>query len=303
MVLDKKLTFNHHLKEKISKANKGIGLITRLYPYLPRKTLVNIYKAFVRPHLDYGDIIYDNPSNDTFCHKIESVQYNAALAITGAIRGTSREKLYQELGLEYLSDRRWCRRLCFFYKIINNQTASYLKNFISPKRTSSYRLRVSKVYSTFSTRTERFQSSFFPYCISKWNILDPKLQNSVSLSSFKRSLLLFIRPNASPIYTIHHPRGLKLLTRRRVGLSHLREHKFHHNFHDTLNPLCFCRTNSIESVEHFLLHCPIYATYRCTLFNSLRQSEICMLPYSNTHLVRILLFGNEKFCKKLCKGA
>ena len=113
MVLDKKLTFNHHLKEKIPKANKGIGLITRLYPYLPRKTLVNIYKAFVRPHLDYGDIIYDNPSNDTFCHKIESVQYNAALAITGAIRGTSREKLYQELGLEYLSDRRWCRRLCF----------------------------------------------------------------------------------------------------------------------------------------------------------------------------------------------
>ena len=74
------------MKEKISKANKGIGLITRLYPYLPRKTLVNIYKAFVRPHLDYDDIIYDNPSNDTFCHKIEAVQYNAALAITGAIK-------------------------------------------------------------------------------------------------------------------------------------------------------------------------------------------------------------------------
>ena len=92
MVLDKKLTFNHHLKEKISKANKGIGLVTRLHPYLPRKTLVNIYKAFVRPHLDYGDTIYDTPSNDNFCHKIESVQYNAALAITGAIRGTSREK-------------------------------------------------------------------------------------------------------------------------------------------------------------------------------------------------------------------
>ena len=97
MVLDKKLTFNHHLKEKISKENKGMGLITRLYPYLPRKTLVNIYKAFVRPHLDYGDIIYDNQSNDTFCQKIESVQHNAGLAITGAIRGTSREKLVRIL--------------------------------------------------------------------------------------------------------------------------------------------------------------------------------------------------------------
>ena len=118
------------MKEKFSKANKGIGLITRLYAHLPRKTLINIYKAFVRPHLDYGDIIYDNPGNDTFCHKIESVQYNAALAITGAIRGTSREKLYQKLGFEYLSDRRWCRRLCLFYKIKTKQTATYLKELL-----------------------------------------------------------------------------------------------------------------------------------------------------------------------------
>ena len=68
MVLDKKLNFSHDMKEMISKANKGICLITRLYPCLPKKILVNIYKAFVRPHLDYGDITYDNPSNDTFCH-------------------------------------------------------------------------------------------------------------------------------------------------------------------------------------------------------------------------------------------
>ena len=100
----------------------------------------------------------------------------------------------------------------------------------------------------------------------------------------KRSLLLFIRPNASPIYTIHHPRGLKLMTRLRVGLSHLREHKLHHNFHDTLNPLCFCRTNSIESVEHFPLHSPIYATYRCILFNfdgSKRNLYTTLLKYSS----------------------
>ena len=100
MIPDKKLNFGHHLKEKISKANEGTGLITRLRAYLPRRTLINIYKSFVRSQLDYGDIIYDNPGNDTFRHKIESVQYNAALAITGAIRGTSREKFYQELGFE-----------------------------------------------------------------------------------------------------------------------------------------------------------------------------------------------------------
>ena len=88
-----KLTFGHHLNEKISKANKSIGLIRRLYSYLPRKSLLVIYKSFIRPLLDYGDIIYDQPHNDTFCRSIESVQYNAALAITGTIKGSSREAL------------------------------------------------------------------------------------------------------------------------------------------------------------------------------------------------------------------
>ena len=70
MILDKKLTFGHHLKEKISKANKGIDLITRLYSFLPRKTPINIYKALIRPHLDYCDVIYDDTSNIKFSQKI-----------------------------------------------------------------------------------------------------------------------------------------------------------------------------------------------------------------------------------------
>ena len=60
---------------------------------------------------------------------IESVQYNASLAITGAIRGTSREKLYQELGLESLHDRRCYRKLCFYYKIMHNAGPLYLTSF------------------------------------------------------------------------------------------------------------------------------------------------------------------------------
>ena len=76
MILDCKLNFKNHLSEKISKANKGIGIIRRLYKCLPRTSLVNIYRAFVRPHLDYGDIIYDNSSNATFSQndRISSIQ-------------------------------------------------------------------------------------------------------------------------------------------------------------------------------------------------------------------------------------
>ena len=83
--LDEKLNFNHHVKEKITKANKGIGVIKKLSNILPRDALFTIYKSFVRPHLDYGDIIYDQPQNESFCNKLESIQYNTALAITGAI--------------------------------------------------------------------------------------------------------------------------------------------------------------------------------------------------------------------------
>ena len=115
MYLDEKLSYNDHVKEKLNKAYKGIGVIRKLSPYLSRQSLLTIYKMHVRPHLDYGDIIYDQPGNELFCQKIESVQYNAALAITGAIRGTSSEKIYHELGLESLRDRRWLRRMCFFF--------------------------------------------------------------------------------------------------------------------------------------------------------------------------------------------
>ena len=84
---------------------KNVSLI------LPRANLLTIYKAFVRPHLDYADIIYDKPDNESFKDWVEKVQYNAALPITCAIGGTSRERFYNELGLESLADRRWCREM------------------------------------------------------------------------------------------------------------------------------------------------------------------------------------------------
>ena len=107
--LDEELTFKHHINEKINKTNKGIRKPNNI---LPLSALLTIYRSFRRPHLDYGDVIYDQPENESFSSKIESVQYNASLAITGAIRGTSQEKLYQEFGLESVRSRRWLRCMC-----------------------------------------------------------------------------------------------------------------------------------------------------------------------------------------------
>ena len=84
----------------------------------------------MRPLIDYGDIIYGQPQNESFCEKLESVQYKAALAITGTIQGTSREKIYLELGLESLKNRRWYKRLCCMFKIMNEVAPKYLTNLI-----------------------------------------------------------------------------------------------------------------------------------------------------------------------------
>ena len=86
--------FNNHINEKIDKTVKGVGLFRKLQCFLPLSRQLTIYKSCIRAHLNYADVIYDQISNVTFFSTIESVQYNAALAITGVIRGLSREKLY-----------------------------------------------------------------------------------------------------------------------------------------------------------------------------------------------------------------
>ena len=100
MILDNKLNFQEHLNNVLTKVNKTIGQLRNLQNILPRGSLLTIYKSFVRPHLDYGDVIYDEHYNNSFPQKLELIKYNTALAITCAIRGSSREKRYEELGLE-----------------------------------------------------------------------------------------------------------------------------------------------------------------------------------------------------------
>ena len=123
---------------------------------LPSKSLLTIYKFFIRPHLDYCDVIYDQPNNESFCTKIERILYNAVLAISGGIRGTSQIKLYKELGLESLRFRRWFRWLCTFFKIKIQCKTKYLLNKIPS----------SQIY--YNTRNT-FKNSFFPYTIIEWN--------------------------------------------------------------------------------------------------------------------------------------
>ena len=89
IIPDNRLSFANHLKMILRKVNKTVGLLRKIHNILPRPALLTIYKSFIRSHLDYGDI-YDQACNASFRQKLELLQYNVCLAITGAIRGTSR---------------------------------------------------------------------------------------------------------------------------------------------------------------------------------------------------------------------
>ena len=134
--LDFKLRVFDHINEKIEKATKGVNAIRKMNLLLPRSSLLTIYKSFLRPYLDYGDVIYDQSNNSHLSDKIKTVQCNAALAITGAIRGTSKEKLYQEFELQSLKDRRWLRQMSYLYKIISIKLPPCLYELIPPLQRS-----------------------------------------------------------------------------------------------------------------------------------------------------------------------
>ena len=162
--LDDKLDFCEHFRYIFKMVNRTISLLHKLENILPRAPLVTIYKSFLRPHLDYGDILYDQMFNNSFHEKLESIQYNAALAITGAIRGSSREKLYQELGFESLQQRRWYRKLCLFFKIIKNQSPKYLFELI-PTAREAYMTRHKNSIPLFNVKHDYFKYYFFPSTI------------------------------------------------------------------------------------------------------------------------------------------
>ena len=140
-----------------------------------------MYRSFIRPHLDYGDIIYDQAYNASFHQKLELLQYNACLAIIGAIRGTSREELYEEVGLESLRLSRWFKKLSCFYKLFNSEHPRYLFKLI-PSRISSYVTRNIHSIPFFKTRHTFFKNSFFPSTIIEWNKLDHNIRNSISFN-------------------------------------------------------------------------------------------------------------------------
>ena len=213
LTLDERLAFAEHIKEAIDKAKKGIALMKFLANKVSASVLELTYKMYVRPHLDYGDVIYHNQHSISM-ELLEKIQYQAGLIITNCWKGTSRVKLYKELGWESLSQRRAGRRFALYHKILNNRTPSYLKNHIHP----------------FTPRTDRFKNSFFPFCAENWPSIPDELKLAPSSAAFKNIYKkLFIPPKPS-YFGIVDKFGVRLLSKIRVDCSDLRDHRHNHGF-------------------------------------------------------------------------
>ena len=111
---------------------------------------------------------------------------------------------------------------------------------------------------------------------------------------FRNSLLKMIRPSPNPVYDIHNSVDLRLLTRLRLRLSHLNEHKFKHNFKNSVNPLCTCSLE-IESTSHFFLHCDHCNNIRSTPSIKLKSLDGNILKLSDTTLTNLILYGGSQF--------
>ena len=153
---------------------------------------------------------------------------------------------------ESLSDRRWYRRLCLFYKIRNHDTPQYLHDHLPAIREVTYRIRSSKEFNPPA-------SSFFLYCISEWEKLSDDVKSLPSLDQFKSKLLISIHPPERLMYGIHAIMDIKLFTKLRVEFSDLASHRFFHNFD------CIICSFEEEDNSHYFIRCPRFYIFASTV--------------------------------------
>ena len=195
-----------------------------------------------------------------------------------------KEKLYNELGQESLQKRRWYRKLSFLDKVIAT----------NPLLLLSLPTRGSGNIPLLGTKHDFFQNSYFPADIKEWNSLDTDIWKSDSISIFKKRILSFIRPLPNKVSNFHNSLGLKLFATLRLGLCHLRYHKFKYNFLDIINLLCSCGSD-IETTLHFFLYYSNFMECRNTFLNKISEINSYLITHNDLALIETLLFDDSSF--------
>jgi hypothetical protein len=268
-------SWHSHIDYIKSKAWIRINIMRKLKYVLDRKSLEIIYLCFIRPLLEYADIIWDNCTNAEKL-ELDKIQNEAARIAIGATKLISLDNLRREIGWENLDERRRNHKLTLLYKMKNNLTPNYLSSLIPPQVNSEtrYPLRNSNNIQLPHARTQLYYNSFLPAVVREWNSLSQTIKDSESLPTFKHLL------NSSriiPSYFYSGERKLQLLhARLRTNCSTLNLTLFQRNIIES--PQCIC--GDIESIYHYLIACPAYRQIRMQLFeviNPIRPPTVKLL--------------------------
>ena len=148
-----------------------------------------MYFSYVRPLLEYGDVIWDNMSSD-LVNKIEHINIEAARIVTGSTKLVSLNRLYQETGWESLKDRRYKHKIIHFHKMVYGITPQYLSDLVPPQNQDihNHSTRQKCNIKQVKCRTDYYSNSFIPSTIKLWNELPDSIKQNPSLSNFKRYL-------------------------------------------------------------------------------------------------------------------
>jgi len=185
LTIDRKLTFDDHIVEKVNKANSIMGIIRRTFDYLDQRSFRLLYISLVRPHLEYANQVW-NPYLKKHINLLEKVQRRATKQVQG-LSDKSYEQRLKILNLPSLKYRRARGDMIELYKILVNGYDRRVTNFIklnSDSRTRGHQFRISKTFSRLNIR----KNSFVCRSCNVWNSLPYDVVNAPSLYSFERRL-------------------------------------------------------------------------------------------------------------------
>lgn len=267
-------SWNQHIQTIYEKAYKRLNILRYIKTKISRRSLIKIYIAFIRPILEYADIVWDNCTLQ-YSELLESVQLEAARIITGLRSGTSHNKLYLELGWETLSARRLKHKQIMMYKITHGLSPQYLQDisnpFINNHNNNPYSLRHTRIFNPPICRTNNYFDSFFPFMCRTINTMDEDLLNSPSLTMFKK-LQNKDKVNDSEVTAIFKNNGERraniILCQLRNFCSNLNSDLYHDHLKN--NPSCAC-SFEYETAYHYFFNCPLYIEQRNILFTSLNN--------------------------------
>ena len=272
-------SWHNHIDYVKEKALTIINAMKKIKFDFDRKSLETVYLTFIRPILEYADVVWDNCTQYEK-NELDKIQNEAARIVTGTTQLVSIRALYEDVKWNTLEERRRKHKLALFYKMVNGLSPPYLSSLIPPPRSSSYNLRNTNNIQTIHARTNQYYNSFLPSVIRDWNNLTLDVRNSDSLYRFKRNLNnndIFV-----PKYFYSGIRKLQILhTRLRTGCCSSLNHDLFVK-HITDSPLCFC--GDTENTEHYFLSCPLYQNQRIDL--NITSSRYTVSHFSSASLIK-----------------